>query len=92
MSAFRLGRDLSISREEAQQYMDDYFGRIPSVQEFIETSKAFCKQHGYVETLFGRRRLIPEIYSKNFNDRAAGEREAVNTRVQGRRPTSSSWP
>ncbi len=83
MSAFRLGRDLSISREEAQKYMDDYFGRIPAVEAFITESKAFCKANGYVETLFGRRRLIPEIYAKNFNDRSAGEREAVNTRVQG---------
>ena len=83
MSAFRLGRDLSISRAEAQEYMDTYFGRMPKVQGWIEETKAFCKDNGYVETLFGRRRLIPEIYSKNFSDRAGGEREAVNTRVQG---------
>jgi DNA polymerase-1 len=83
MSAFRLGRDLSISREQAQTYMDDYFGRIPSVQRWIEETKASCKARGYVDTLYGRRRLIPEIYAKNFNDRSAGEREAVNTRVQG---------
>ena len=83
MSAFRLGRDLAIPRQEAQQYMDDYFGRIPTVQAWIEETKASCRRQGYVETLFGRRRLIPEIYSKSFNDRAAGEREAVNTRVQG---------
>jgi len=83
MSSFRLGRDLSISREEAQQYMDDYFGRIPQVSEWIEATKAQCRVDGYVETLYGRRRLIPEIYAKNFGDRSAGEREAVNTRVQG---------
>jgi len=83
MSAFRLGRDLAISRDQAQQYMDDYFGRMPQVQAWIEETKAQCRADGYVETLFGRRRLIPEIYSKSFNDRSAGEREAVNTRVQG---------
>ncbi|NCG22490.1 MAG: DNA polymerase I [Rhodobacterales bacterium] len=83
MSSFRLARELSISRTEAQQYIDDYFGRMPEVSEWIEESKRQCKAQGYVETLYGRRRLIPEIYAKSFSDRAAGEREAVNTRVQG---------
>jgi DNA polymerase-1 len=83
MSAFRLGRDLSISRADAQQYMDDYFGRIPQVSQWIDATKASCRDLGYAETLFGRRRLIPEIYSKNYSERAAGEREAVNTVVQG---------
>ncbi len=83
MSAFRLGRDLSISHEQAQQYMDDYFGRIPQVTEWIERTKQLCRQRGYVETLFGRRRLIPEIYSKDYSERMAAEREAVNSGVQG---------
>jgi len=83
MSAFRLGRDLSISRAEAQQYMDDYFGRMPQVQAWIEATKQSCRDNGYAETLFGRRRLIPEIYAKSYSDRMAGEREAVNTVVQG---------
>ena len=83
MSAFRLGRDLDISREDAQKYMDDYFGRIPQVSEWIEATKEACREQGYVETLYGRRRLIPEIYSKDYADRMAGEREAVNTVVQG---------
>ncbi|MEZ4316104.1 MAG: DNA polymerase I [Myxococcota bacterium] len=83
MSAFRLGRDLNISRAEAEKYMEEYFGRMPSVQAWIEESKAACKRDGYVTTLYGRRRLIPEIYSKTFSERAQGEREAVNTRVQG---------
>ena len=83
MSAFRLGRDLDISREDAQKYMDDYFGRIPQVSEWIDATKNACREQGFVETLFGRRRLIPEIYSKDYSDRMAGEREAVNTVVQG---------
>ncbi len=83
MSAFRLGRDLSISRGEAKAYMDEYFGRMPEVSDWIEATKKSCREVGYAETLFGRRRLIPEIYSKNFTDRAAAEREAVNTVVQG---------
>jgi DNA polymerase-1 len=83
MSAFRLGRDLNISRDQAQKYMEDYFGRMPSVQEWIDESKSLCRRDGYVTTLFGRRRLIPEIYSKTYSERGQGEREAVNTRVQG---------
>ncbi len=83
MSAFRLGRDLAISREQAQQYMDEYFQRIPQVSEWIAATKQLCRERGYVETLFGRRRLIPEIYSKDFQERMAAEREAVNSGVQG---------
>ncbi len=83
MSAFRLGRDLAIGQEAAKKYMDDYFARMPSVSVFVEDSKAFCRKHGHVETLFGRRRLIPEIYDKDFQTRSGAEREAVNTRVQG---------
>jgi DNA polymerase I len=83
MSAFRLGRDLSISREDAQKYMDEYFARIPQVSAWIEATRGKCRAQGYVETLFGRRRLIPEIYSRDFSERMAAEREAVNSVVQG---------
>jgi len=83
MSAFRLGRDLDISREDAQTYMDDYFGRIPHVSAWIEDTKEKAREIGYVETLYGRRRLIPDIYSRDYADRMAAEREAVNTVVQG---------
>ena len=83
MSAFRLGRDLSISRDDAQRYMDEYFGRMPAVSAWIDGIKEQCRRQGFVRTLFGRRRLIPEIYSKDYGDRMAAEREAVNTVVQG---------
>ncbi len=83
MSAFRLGRDLEISRTEAQQYMDDYFGRMPEVQAWIEGTKKQAKEDGYVQTLYGRRRLIPELHARSFTERMAGEREAVNTVIQG---------
>ncbi len=83
MSAFRLGRDLGISRAEAQHYMDEYFGRMPQVKGWIDDTKNGARKLGYVETLFGRRRLIPQIHSKRFNERSAAEREAVNTPVQG---------
>ncbi len=83
MSAFRLAGDLAISREEAQRYMDEYFARMPAVQGWIEDTKASCHKHGYVDTMFGRRRLIPEIHSTRYSDRMGGEREAVNTCIQG---------
>ncbi len=83
MSAFRLARDLGIERGEAQKIMDGYFARMPSVQAWIEATKASTRTHGYVETLYGRRRLIPEIHSKMFQERTAAEREAVNTPIQG---------
>jgi DNA polymerase-1 len=83
MSAFRLGRDLAIGRDEAQRYMDEYFARIPQVSKWIEDTKAVCRKTGFVETMFGRRRLIPEIYSKDYSERMAAEREAVNSVVQG---------
>lgn len=83
MSAFRLGQDLNISNEDAQRYMDDYFGRIPQVAAWIEGAKEAVRAEGYAETLRGRRRLIPEIYSQDHAERMAAEREAVNTIVQG---------
>jgi len=83
MSAFRLARDLQISRAEAQAHMDAYFGRMPAVPAWIEQVKADCRENGFVETLYGRRRLIPEIGSKSFTERSAAEREAVNTVIQG---------
>lgn len=83
MSAFRLAGDLAIPRREAERYMEEYFGRMPQVRDWIEATKQGAREQGWVETLFGRRRLIGEIHSPRFNDRAAAEREAVNTPVQG---------
>jgi DNA polymerase-1 len=83
MGVQRLARDFSISLEEAERYMSEYFARIPQVSEWMEGVRRRCRSDGYVETLFGRRRLIPEIYSKDQNERAAAEREAVNSVVQG---------
>ncbi len=83
MSAFRLGNDLAISRAEADEYMERYFARLPGVRDWIEESKVAARKQGIVETLFGRRRVIPGIHSQRFSERAAAEREAVNTRVQG---------
>ncbi len=83
MSAFRLGNDLQIPQEEARAYMEAYFARMPAVRDWIEATKAAAHEQGQVETLYGRRRVIPELHSRVFTERSAGEREAVNTRIQG---------
>jgi DNA polymerase-1 len=83
MSAFRLAGDLQVPQAEAQRYMDAYFARMPAVRGWIEQTKVEARATGQVETLLGRRRVIPEISAATFNERAAGEREAVNTRIQG---------
>ena len=83
MSAFGLARQLEISRAEAQEYIDIYFNRYPSVKEYMATAKEFAKQNGYVETILGRRLYLPEINSKNIMQRNATERAAINAPMQG---------
>lgn len=83
MSSFRLASNLQISREEAQAYVDKYFARLPKVASWLENTRAEARKRGFVETIFGRKRVLPEIQSKNFNERMTGEREAINTPVQG---------
>lgn len=83
MSAFRLSRELSISMYEAKGYMEKYFERLPLVQSWVEETHRSVEEFGYVETMFGRRRKIPLIHSKRAQEKAAAQREAVNTRVQG---------
>jgi len=83
MSAFRLGNELSIPQKEAQKYMDEYFGRLPQVKAWLDKTRHEAHEHGFVDTLYGRRRVIPNIHSRQWNLRKAAEREAVNTVVQG---------
>lgn len=83
MSAFGLAKQLEISRAEAQEYIDIYFNRYPSVKEYMATAKEFAKQNGYVETILGRRLYLPEINSKNIMQRNATERAAINAPMQG---------
>lgn len=83
ISAFGLAQRLRISRKDAQQIIDDYFYGFPSIQSFIERMKASARETGYVETLFGRRRYLPDIHSKNGTLRALAERNAVNAPIQG---------
>ncbi|MEX0894535.1 MAG: DNA polymerase I, partial [Balneolaceae bacterium] len=83
VSAYGLARRLGISNSEGQEMIDQYFNRFPGVQEYIDQTKAFAKEHGYVKTLMGRRRYIPEISSRNWNVRSFAERTAINMPIQG---------
>ena len=83
MSAFRLARDLGISRTQAAQFIDNYFAQYSSVDSFIKDTIRKAEESGYVETLFGRRRPVMNINSRNKLEKSAAERIAVNTPVQG---------
>ena len=83
LSAFGLADRLSISREEAAAYIDAYFERYEGVKRFIDETIDQAREEGKVVTLMGRRRLIPELRSRNFQTRTLGERLAVNTVIQG---------
>lgn len=83
ISAFGLSQQLDCPRQEAKQLIDDYFAAFPRVIDFIERQKDFARTHGYVETLFGRKRYLPDILSHNATVRAFAERNAVNAPIQG---------
>lgn len=83
ISAFGLSEGLSISRKEAQEYINNYFKTYPDVKKFLDNQIMQAKQEGYVTTLFGRRRPIPELSSGNFMQRQFGERVAMNSPIQG---------
>ena len=83
ISSFGLSENLEIPREEAQQYIDTYLARFPMVQDFIQRTIEQAKRDGYVTTLFGRRRPVPEIRASNRQTRSLGERLAVNSVMQG---------
>ena len=83
ISAFGLSENLEIPREEAQAYIDAYLARFPHVQDFIERTIEQAERDGYVTTLFGRRRPVPEIRASNRQTRSLGERLAVNSVMQG---------
>ncbi len=83
MSAFGLGRQLNIGRNQAQEYIDLYFGRYPGVRDYMETIKAKAAEQGFVETLFGRRLYLPQITARNAMQRQAAERTAINAPMQG---------
>jgi DNA polymerase-1 len=83
ISPYGLSETLNISREEAREYIDHYFKRHPGVKSYIEQCLEEAREKGYVATIFGRKRAIPEIRSKNLNTRQQGERLAINSPIQG---------
>jgi len=83
ISAFGLSQNLGIDRDEAAAYIENYFRRLPRVKAFIEETIAIARSQGYVATVFGRRRPIPELASGSFQERSLGERLAVNSVIQG---------
>lgn len=83
ISSFGLSQDLSISRKEAAEYIEQYFSTYPKVKEFLDNLVAEAKEKGYVTTMFGRRRPVPELSSSNFMQRSFGERVAMNSPIQG---------
>ena len=80
---YLLAQRLRIPRNEAKQIIDDYFRHFPSISYFIEDTLTAARENGYVETIFGRRRYIPDINSHNATVRALVERNAVNAPIQG---------
>jgi len=83
ISAFGLARQLDVSRTEAQGYITSYFTQYPGIRDYMETTKEFCREHGYVETVFGRRVHLPGINDKNGAHRGFSERAAINAPIQG---------
>ncbi len=83
ISAFGLANQLGIEREEAGAYIKKYFERFPGIRDYMEETKEFCREHGYVLTLFGRKCHYPDIKNSNASIRAFNERAAINARLQG---------
>jgi len=83
LSDFGLADRLNISREEAKEFIDSYLARFPRVEAFIAQTIENAREEGYVRTLWGRRRQIPELHARNYQVRSLGERLAVNTVIQG---------
>ena len=83
ISEFSLAQDIGVSRREAKEYIERYLTQYPGVRDYMKNIVETARTQGYVSTLFGRRRMIPEIRSTNFNIRSGAERIALNTPVQG---------
>lgn len=83
MGGFSLSEDLKITKKEADVLIEAYFLKYPSIKAYLDSSIEFATENGYAETLFGRKRLIPELKSKSFFQRGFGERMAMNTPLQG---------
>jgi DNA polymerase I len=83
ISAFGLANQLGIAREEASAYIKKYFERFPGIRAYMDDTRDFCRKHGYVETLFGRKCHYPDIKASNASIRSFNERAAINARLQG---------
>jgi len=82
-SSFGLSKNLGITRGQAKDYITFYFERFSHVKNYLDSLREFCERHGYVETLFGRKRFLPDIHSKNRTVKAMAERIAINSPIQG---------
>ena len=83
ISDFGLAKNIGISRKEAARYIDNYFARYPGVKRFLDQTIEKAHESGSVTTMFGRRRALPAIHSRNFQQRSLAERMAMNTPIQG---------
>jgi DNA polymerase-1 len=83
MSKYGLANRLAIPEQEAEQFIFEYFATYPGIQDFMHQTIAFAREHGYVKTMMGRRRYLPQIYSKNRQLREFAERTSINTPIQG---------
>ncbi len=83
ISDYGLAQNIKIPLKQAKEYISRYFEEHPKIRQYMDSNVAFCKEHGYVKTLFGRMRVIPEIKSSNFNLRQFGERASMNMPLQG---------
>ena len=83
ISSFGLSQDLSITRKEAAQYIEQYFATYPKIKSYLDGEVEKAKKDGYITTMFGRRRSVPELKSSNFMQRSFGERVAMNSPIQG---------
>ena len=83
ISAFGLANQLGIGQQEAREYIAKYFLRYLGIRDYMDQTKEFCRKHGYVETLFGRKCHYPEIKASNASVRSFNERASINARLQG---------
>jgi DNA polymerase-1 len=83
ISDFGLARNTGMSRKRAGEYIDKYFREFTGVRQYMDNIIAYAREHGYVRTMFGRIRYLPELSSGNYNIRSSGERFALNTPIQG---------
>ena len=83
IGAFSLSQDLNITRKEAEKYIAGYFAKYPNIKAYMDKTVQYAEKNGYVETLFHRRRAMPELQAKTFAQRSFGERVAMNMPIQG---------